>query len=189
MNRETRRRVFDRHFSTKGGQNCGLGLSIAADIVRRHGGQIYLESEAGKGSTFRVLFPDPRAGAHQSAAGEEPLHLRVLLVEDEPAIREVIGQVLEAAGYVVRLAEDGDAALGMLDQGFDLVLTDLSLPGADGSEVAEAARRLNRETKIILMTGWEEGRGRACAEVDLVLTKPIRSPDLLRAVRQVWGDG
>ena len=120
-------------------------------------------------------------------AAEERHALRVLLVDDEVSILKCLRQFLEFDGYEVQCASSGEAALELLEEGFDLLVTDLALGGLTGYEVAQRFRAANPGGKVALLTGWSH-LGDDDERVDLVLTKPLRSAELLGALRELCDD-
>jgi two-component system NtrC family sensor kinase len=148
-------RVFDPFFTTRDAEPGNLGLSICYGLVKEHGGRIAAGSESGRGATFVVELPvagaaerAPAEAAVVSAAGSArlrlraPAALRVLIVDDEPVVVEVLEEILRHEGHSVSAAADGPAALRCLAHArFDLVLCDLRLPGMDGRQVYETVRR------------------------------------------------
>jgi CheY-like chemotaxis protein len=161
----------------------GLGLSVAFAIVRRHGGDIAVESDVGRGSTFTVRLPAAPetivtvpAGpvAPPTAAGPG---LRILVVDDEEGIRTFLRTSLKLLGHRPRVAADARAALAALaSEPFDVVLTDLGLPGVSGEEVARAAARLHPPLPVVLLTGWADQLRDERTTIDgvtRVLSKPV----------------
>lgn len=182
MTEETRTRVFNRAFSTKGADNSGLGLSIVADIVARHGGHVIVESAPDQGTTFYVmLHPAAAAGAAATGAAELP-PCQVLVADDDPAVRTSLQQILSAAGHEVTTAASGREALQRLPAGCDVLLTDYGLGDLTGLQLALAARRRQPGLKVVLLTGWEDCDHGARDHVDLVLHKPLGGEQLLTAV-------
>jgi CheY-like chemotaxis protein len=186
MTAETRQSLFERHFTTKHGDNSGLGLSIVADIVRRHGGHVLVNSEPGCGTSFYVsLHPDLTAAV---PLRRPTFPLRVLLVDDEPAIRQSLQEILTREGHTVRAAGTAEAALALMDKPFDLLLTDLNLgSGEDGFALAREARRRQPAAKVLVATAWHEGK--PPPEVDMLLHKPVKSQQLLAAVQHLTRPG
>ena len=186
-----RRRVFDPFFTTKGLHGTGLGLSAAYGIMERHGGQIEVASAPGEGTTFRLRF---RPAAE---AARPPLHAvssairvhRILLVDDDAAVRQTLAALLRASGQEVIEADSGAAALTWLETtAVDLVLTDLGMPQVNGWEVARAAKRRRPDLPVVLLTGWgdqTEAEVPEDAGVDQVLTKPVPRSTLLAAIAEL----
>jgi signal transduction histidine kinase/ActR/RegA family two-component response regulator len=198
MSEEVRSRVFDPFFTTKGKAGMGLGLAVSYGIVRRHEGQIEAESEVGRGTTFRLKLPAARSGAPAEAATEPPAitlvpqrpgATRILVVDDEENVRELLRDILESEGYQVALASGGREALRLLGEGvFDAVFTDLAMQGMSGWELARAVRELDKTIPLAVITGWGEAVGageRSAAQVDWVVTKPFDAAQILGIAREV----
>ncbi len=190
-----REKIFDPFFTTKGPQGTGLGLAMTYGIVSRHGGRIGVESVEGRGSTFRLTFPPAPAaaaeegGADGAGAGSGPGALRCLVVDDEEAVGAVLGDVLEAAGHAAVVMTDGATAIERLrTERFDVVFTDLAMPGISGWQVARAAQAAAPGVPVFLVTGFgvelstEERRAHGVAGV---LAKPVKIEDIVGAVTQV----
>jgi PAS domain S-box-containing protein len=184
-------RIFDPFFTTKApGEGTGLGLSLVHKIVQEHEGQIHVESEPGRGTSFRIdlpraRLPEPTTPEEES---EPSIHLRVLVVDDEPAIRLVSQRYLQRLGHTVETASDGELALRMLDaDSFDVIVSDLRMPGLDGWDLLRRLRERadGLDRRIIFLTGDAATAqpGRIAAETGVpVLFKPIRLDELARAV-------
>ena len=162
MTSEVRQRIFEPFYTTKnssGLTGTGLGLSTAYGIVHAHGGTITVQSARGKGSTFRVFLPVGRLAPARSAppASPGPGKGLVLLVEDEPLLRDLGASVLESLGYEVVLAADGVeavAAYGRLHPRLRAVLLDLKMPRMGGREAFLAMRGLDTQVPVIVCTGY-----------------------------------
>ncbi|MBL8920215.1 MAG: response regulator [Myxococcaceae bacterium] len=180
MSAEERRRLFEPFFTTKEpGRGTGLGLSTVHGIVEQAGGAIDVESEPGRGSRFTVWLPSvPGKQPEPRAAGKR----RVLVVDDEPAIRRAACRILEAAGCETVEAVDGaDAVARFKGGGFDVLLSDVRMPGLTGHEVAKAVRELAPATRIVLMSGYTEEAPSPLA--DAFLPKPFTPDDLVTVVQ------
>ena len=161
-------RLFEPFFTTKEpGQGTGLGLSVSLGIVKDHLGNMSVDSAVGRGTTFWFDLPivatgaaaagDPAApGAAATAKTPRTTGLRVLIVDDEPVLRELLSDLLKSAGHAVESARDGRAALRLaLEQGFDVILSDLKMPGLDGQGLYESVCRERPEMarRFVFTTG------------------------------------
>jgi PAS domain S-box-containing protein len=191
-------RAFDPFFTTKPlGQGTGLGLSMIHGFARQSGGQVRIYSEVGKGTTMCLYFPRfvgqlEAVEAPDAHAGAEEGHGEtVLVIDDEDAIRMLVTDVLEEAGYRVLSASDGGGGLKILqsDARIDLLITDVGLPGGvNGRQVADAARTTRPELKVLFITGYAEnavvGNGHLDAGMQ-VITKPFAMSVLGARVREI----
>ena len=194
MPQEIIHRIFDPYFTTKGERGTGLGLSVSLSIVRRHNGDVDVISEMqgnNHGTTFVLTFPryeKPAASAHskRGATGSYG-RARVLVVDDEQNIREILAEILMNGDHEVVTAADGAEALHRLreNDSFDLVFTDLGLPGMNGYEVASEIKKIRPNLPVGLVTGWgatlDSEKARAHG-VDLVISKPFRFEQVLSLV-------
>ncbi|HEB76038.1 MAG TPA: PAS domain S-box protein [Nitrospirae bacterium] len=165
MDKETRSKIFEPFFSTKEmGRGTGLGLSTVYGIVKQSGGHIWVYSEPEKGTTFKIYLPqtdDAPAAVQECPADFEVRHGagHVLVVEDEHAIRELVGVQLESLGYEVTLAADGREALEAVEvNGLrpDLLITDVIMPGMSGAVLLERLRRTQPGLKVLFMSGYTD---------------------------------
>jgi two-component system cell cycle sensor histidine kinase/response regulator CckA len=177
---DVREKVFEPFFSTKGAHGTGLGLSVSYSIIERHGGSIRVDSEVGRGTTFTIELPATERRARQIEAlapAPEASPLSILVVDDEPSVRETLADMLAALNHKVELADSGHAALQKLTAAdFDLVFTDLAMPEMDGWETARAIRKQGREIAIVLVTGYGAGTAPPAGEtglIDAILGKPF----------------
>lgn len=198
MDEETRKRCLEPFFSTKGQRGTGLGLAMVYGVVQRHEGSIEIESVPGKGTTFRLILPvreSRRLDAVDSGGASLAIPpLRILFVDDEPLLRDLLKEVLESDGHQVSVADGGQAALDLfraaLRDGppFDAVITDLGMPHLDGRRLAQILKSESPTTPVIMMTGWGslmKEDGEKPAHVDGMLNKPPKIRELQEALRQV----
>jgi CheY-like chemotaxis protein len=203
MSEETQRHLFEPFFTTKQhGQGTGLGLATVYASVTQLGGTIRVASELGRGTRFTILLPrSPRAAEESEPVVEVRPHARragesrrVLLVEDQAEVRQVVREALERDGFDVVAAQDGLAAVAEFDAPgarFDLLLTDVVMPGLRGDELARALRRRNRDLKIVAMTAYARPRD---GEPEIVIdgarwiAKPFTPRDIVEAVRAELGE-
>ena len=191
MTDEVRRRIFDPFFTTKGLRGTGLGLSAVYGIMERHGGQIEVTSAPGKGATFRLRFR-PAAEVPQRpfrvTASLLPSR-RILLVDDDAAVRQTLAALLRASGQEVIEADSGAAAVDWLAATpVDLVITDLGMPQVTGWEVARAAKARRADLPVVLLTGWgdqTEAEASADGDVDRVLAKPVPRSTVLAVIAEL----
>jgi GAF domain-containing protein len=185
-------KIFDPFFTTKGPQGTGLGLSMTYGIISRHGARVAVESEAGRGTTFRLTFPvstAPPTSRPEPAPLPVTRHLRCLVVDDEAVVGDVLGDMLLSAGHRVVVVREGRSAVARFGgEPFDVVFTDLSMPGLSGWDVARAIKELDPEVPVFLVTGFgvelpaDELQDQG---VDAVLAKPLRITDILGALAGV----
>ncbi|OLE69503.1 MAG: hypothetical protein AUI36_04710 [Cyanobacteria bacterium 13_1_40CM_2_61_4] len=180
MTEDVREKVFEPFFSTKGANGTGLGLSVSYSIIERHGGSIRVESELGQGAKFTIELPAAEPAARlleETSSLPKTSSLSILVVDDDPSVRETLADMLATLNHKVVLADSGEAALQELSTAdFDLVFTDLAMPEMDGWETARAIRKHGRETAIVLVTGYGSGTLPPAGDVgliDAVIGKPF----------------
>ncbi len=197
MSEETKSRIFEPFFTTKGpGKGTGLGLATVYGIVRQTGGGICVESEVGKGSTFRIYFPLERAPVQQSKSAPAPVERAqnfetVLVVEDEDIVRELVCDVLTEEGYNVLCAAEGLEALRLADE-FDgavhLLVTDVIMPHMNGPELAEKLSVARPGIRVLYVSGYSDNdigdHGVLDPQIAL-LQKPFTPNVLARKIRDV----
>lgn len=193
MSEDVREQVFTPFFTTKSAGSTGLGLSSAKDLVANHGGTISVASVLGRGSTFSVILPsaESRAGtADPAAAPRLRPGLRVLVVDDQREFRDILREFLGGLDCVATLIDNGQAALEELErETFDIVLTDLLLPGASGWEISRLAKRRSPDCRVILMSGKViPDELRVEALVDASLMKPMDLNRLHAVIAQVLAE-
>ena len=196
MSEEVRARCIEPFFTTKGERGTGLGLAMVYGMVRRHGAELQIESEPGKGTTMRLLFASAQAPAAASSAGapQRVRPLRILIVDDDPLLLRSVRDILEADGHSVDAANGGQAgikAFGDARAGgkpFDLVITDLGMPHVDGRKVAAAIKSVSAKTPVVMLTGWGQqllATQDLPEHVDRVLGKPPKLTELRQVLRDL----
>jgi CheY-like chemotaxis protein len=201
MSHETARHAFEPFFSTKGtGKGTGLGLSMVYGFVKQSNGHVAIESEPDHGTTVRIFLPSPAAHTVQESrnvvgvpvsVSARGAHETILVTEDDPDVRGYVVGALRDLNYHVIEASDGAAALEIVARSagrIDLLLTDVVMPGMDGSVLAHRARELMPDIKVLFMTGYSHNaflrQGRLDPDIELI-EKPFRSEDLAARVRAV----
>ncbi|MGA8269941.1 MAG: ATP-binding protein [Candidatus Sulfotelmatobacter sp.] len=199
MDSDTQSHIFEPFFTTKGTKGTGLGLSTVYGIIKQSGGYIWVSSESGKGTTFKIYLPRvaerPESIAQvispEEAVFTEPGTETILLAEDEANLRYLARQFLEKQGYKVIEAADGAAAMqiAVANEGvIHLLLTDVIMPGMNGRELAQRISEIRPQTKVLYMSGYTENvighNGTLDAGVRL-LQKPFTLRDLKSKVREV----
>ncbi len=198
MDSEVRSRVFDPFFTTKGVEGMGLGLSVSYGVIRRHGGTIRVESEIGCGTTFKVILPLAECGessASDAGAGDSVVRnqrcrmTKILVVDDEEPVRELLRDILEDEGVEVTLAANGAEALARFEAGkFDAVLTDLGMPGMNGWELLRLISERDQQVPLAVITGWGElvsTHEEKAARVEWVLTKPFSLSQICEIAQEI----
>jgi PAS domain S-box-containing protein len=193
MDAETQSHIFEPFFTTKGvGQGTGLGLSMVYGIVQQSGGSIQVESEPGRGTTFKLCFPvaeesaEPAPVQPREAAANRPA--TILLVEDETPVREVASRMLNTAGYVVLQATGGEEALRLCEKypgRIDLLLTDIVLPDMSGLEIFKQVSGRRPEMKVVYMSGYtgETVLRHGALEPSMIAAKPFTKDELVRKIQ------
>ncbi len=198
MNAETQARIFEPFFTTKTiGKGTGLGLAMVYGIVKQLGGHIWVYSEPGHGTTFKIYLPsytgsDPvRGPATSQQVGAITFGARILLVEDDAAVRSAVKRMLERHQYVVTAVASGDEALarfGKVSDSVDLVLSDMMMPGISGLELRHRLRDLGATVPMLLMSGYSEaaiGRSGNGDELAPHIEKPFTVDQLVSKVEQL----
>ncbi|HTR41811.1 MAG TPA: ATP-binding protein [Pseudomonadales bacterium] len=202
MDEQTQKRCLEPFFSTKGKRGTGLGLAMVYGVIERHDGQIEIESQSGKGTTMRLLFAARpllvSAKIESPESDEPPPPLHILCIDDEPALRALVHDILENDGHKIEMADGGQAGIKAFEAAtqrkdpFDVVITDLGMPMVDGHAVARAVKGQSSRTPVIMLTGWGaffKGDGDVPTEVDGILSKPPRLREIRSMLRKVACNG
>ena len=192
MPEETRTRIFDPFFTTKGIQSTGLGLSISYGIINAHHGTISVDSAEGKGTTFTICLPEAQQltpTIQPEQAQTQPRgEATVLVIEDEEEIRELLCEIISSCGSSVETAHDGSQGIKLFSQKpFDMVFTDLGMPGLTGWQVAQEIKKINSSTPVALITGYsipDDSNELQQKGVDFVLNKPFLIDQVLKLVQE-----
>jgi two-component system cell cycle sensor histidine kinase/response regulator CckA len=200
MDEETRNRVFEPFFTTKpAGKGTGLGLATVYGIVKQSGGYVFAESELGKGITFRIYLPrvdlplqTPSShAAHGVPPGLTSRSETFLVVEDEPAFRDLLCEQLRSRGYQVLVASNGVEALQIAEQyrgPIRMLITDVIMPQMSGPDLAKTLTKLRGDTDVLYMSGYTDDKLSTILETDPELTllqKPFHLDELVRKIQEI----
>ncbi|MBE9564455.1 MAG: PAS domain S-box protein, partial [Proteobacteria bacterium] len=194
INEDTRKKIFDPFFSTKGDEGTGLGLSQVYGFVERSGGEIRLQTEPGNGTEFELYFPryrsdDIATGSDNfDRAADHGGNETILIVDDEPALLELTSQILSQQGYHVLTAVSSKLALQILEhKTVDLLLSDVIMPEMDGYQLASIVQKKYPSIKIQLVSGFSDDRHRSMADDYLhanLISKPYQAEVILKRIRE-----
>ncbi|NOZ20844.1 MAG: response regulator [Planctomycetes bacterium] len=193
MTPEVQKKVFDPLFTTKGGQGNGLGMSVSYGIITRHGGRVSVDSQPGKGTTFTAEFPimasqPPTLKVATAAPPAKSLH--TLVIDDDVRVCGALCDILRDAKHSVAAAASGEEGIRLMEEeSFDVVFTDLGMPGMSGWEVARAIKSIAPKSRVVLVTGWGvqlDSDDVQMSAVDYVLTKPFTFEDVQLAIAEAF---
>ena len=196
MTEEVRSRIFDPFFTTKGKAGMGLGLAVSYGIICRHEGSLEVESELGRGTSFIIKLAVARQAAIaqsseslKPAPTPAPASARVLIVDDQDYVRELLRDILDSLGHQVVEAEDGFQSLELFEkETFDAVFTDVGMPGMSGWELARLIRERNSQIPLAILTGWGEAvssNEQETAEVNWIVAKPFTVERIAEILKEV----
>ena len=199
MNEDVRLRIFDPFFTTKDKSGMGLGLAVSYGIIRRHEGTVEVESEVGRGTNIRLQLPVAENVAGNQLVDEvvatalplgQSSQTRILVVDDQEYVRDLLRDILEKEGCKVTVAAGGHEALSLFDkEDFDAIFTDVGMPVMNGWELSQAVRERNNDIPLAVITGWGEAVGsheRKAARVDWVVAKPFDTPQIAEIAQEVF---
>ena len=201
MDAKTRERCLEPFFSTKAQRGgTGLGLAMVYGVMQRHGGNIDIDSEPGKGTCMRLTFPLRHHAAAttetQFTRAKSARSLRILCCDDEPMIRQLLTDCLSLQKHDVSVAEGGEQGLEMFraalqaNQPYEVVITDLGMPGIDGQAVTRAIKAQSPKTPVVMMTGWGtlmKEDGETNFQADALIPKPPRINELNDLLLKITG--
>jgi CheY-like chemotaxis protein/anti-sigma regulatory factor (Ser/Thr protein kinase) len=186
---EVRKKIFEPFFTTKPFTNTGLGLSMSYGIIKRFGGEIDVESKVGRGTTFTITLLSGGEGGEEAISSsniKKGRKARILVIDDEEFVRDVLSRTLAQVNHQVTLAEDGEKGIQLFKKGkFDMVLTDLGMPGMSGWEVCRTVKKISPRTPVGMITGWGIEMSRSKMEeygLDFFISKPFDFSQILNAV-------
>ena len=187
MTEQVRQRCLEPFFTTKGERGSGLGLSMVYGIIQRHSGKVEIESEPGKGTSFILRFPalqEPMKLPEESSDGPADHPLKVLVVDNQKSIREILTGHLEKEQHSVESAAGGSDALEKFEtSNFDLVITRQVMPGMNGRKLAGAIKKISPRTRVLLLTGFEEPKGEEAMNRSGSVNHVASKPASLRRLR------
>jgi PAS domain S-box-containing protein len=191
MTEEVKKKAFEPFFTTKPFSNTGLGLSMSYGIIKRFGGEIEVVSEVGYGTTFTIILPIGSGGKEEVALSPiiaKGLVAQILVIDDEETVRDVLFKILSQAKHSVTVAENGEEGLRLFkEKEFDLVLTDLGMPGMSGWEVGRVIKQMSPDTPVGMITGWGMEVDQAKIEengIDFVIPKPFQFNHILKVIEE-----
>ena len=188
MSENVRQRIFEPLYTTKGERGTGMGLAVSYGIIQEHEGSISVSSQPSEGTAFRILFP-PAEEARQervAAAKAEPTKsARVLVVDDEEMVRNILHKLLSLKGHEVTVVSSGPEALDVLEkEEFDVIFTDLGMPEMNGRQFARAVRNRFRDLPVVLLSG-DTNLGEPGEDVTVVLAKPVKIEKLDSTIQRL----
>lgn len=186
-------KIFDPFFTTKGPKSTGLGMSVSYGIIKQHGGIITVNSSKGEKTTFTIKLPPAKGTVVKKESVEAVTaqkNMDILVIEDEKIVCKVLEEILISEGHNVSTAPDGEQGIDVFrKKKFNLVITDLAMPGMTGWQVATEIKKIEKNIPVILTTGWELIPSEEESDkknVDIILKKPFTVNSLKKAIREVF---
>jgi PAS domain S-box-containing protein len=188
---EAKKKIFEPFFTTKPFSNTGLGLSMSYGIIKRFGGEIEVVSEPGYGTTFTIILPVGEGEKDEAVAPQtikQGRQARILVIDDEEVVRSVLSRTLANVNHQVTLAANGEKGVQLFKEGkFDLVLTDLGMPGMSGWEVCKMIKKISPDTPVGMITGWGAEMSESKMDeygLDFLISKPFDLNQVLNVVAE-----
>jgi signal transduction histidine kinase len=191
MTEETKRRIFDPFFTTKGIDHSGLGMSMLYGTIKRHNGSIDIKTKPGKGAKFTIVLPKEREKIEKIEKRDEKLDsvaeirgANIMIIDDEPEIGEVLSEILSTQGHQTCVFDSGRSGIEAFNKGsYEILITDLGMPGVSGWEVINIARQIKPGVVIGIITGWDISEEEVKQKgVDFLINKPFRADYVLQTV-------
>jgi len=191
MEEKVKKKIFEPFFTTKPFSNTGLGLSMSYGIIKRFGGEIEVESKVGQGTTFTIILPIQLEGAEEEVSSvtiPRGREARILVIEDEEQVSSALSKILSQFNHQVMVANSGEEGIRLFKENqFDIVLTDLGMPGLSGWEVCRAIKSLSPQTPVGMITGWGAQLSEEEIEenkLDFLISKPFDFNEILRLISE-----
>jgi len=188
MTEETKRRIFDPFFTTKGINHSGLGMSMLYGIIKRHNGSIDIKTKPGKGTMFTIVLPKGNEIIEKENKKSSPVvemgKANIMIIDDEPEIGVLLSEILSKQGHKTCVFGSGkDGIEAFKEGGYEVLITDLGMPGVSGWEVISIARQIRPGVVIGIITGWDISEEEAKQKgVDFLINKPFRADSVLQVV-------
>jgi nitrogen-specific signal transduction histidine kinase/CheY-like chemotaxis protein len=188
---DAKKKIFEPFYTTKPFTNTGLGLSMSYGIIKRFGGEIEVVSELGYGTTFTIVLPVGEAVKDEAVSPQtikRGRRARILVIDDEEVVRSVLSRTLANVNHQVTLAADGERGVQLFQEGkYDMVLTDLGMPGMSGWEVCRMIKRISPDTPVGMITGWGADMSQSKMDeygLDFLISKPFDLNQILNVVAE-----
>ncbi len=188
MTEETKRRIFDPFFTTKGANHSGLGMSMLYGTIKRHNGSIDIKTKPGEGTMFTIVLPKGKEEIDKEDKKLDPVveirESNIMIIDDEPEIGVLLSEILSNQGYQTCVFDNGIGGIEAFKKGsYEILITDLGMPGVSGWEVINTARQIKPGVVIGIVTGWDISEEEAKQKgVDFLINKPFRADYVLQVV-------
>ncbi len=188
MTEETKRRIFDPFFTTKGVNHSGLGMSMLYGTIKRHNGSIDIKTKPGEGTMFTIVLPKGKEEIEEKVEKLNPVaeisEAKIMIIDDEPEIGVVLSEILSNQGHQTCVFDSGKGGLEAFKEGgYEILITDLGMPGVSGWEVINIARQIQPGVVVGIITGWDISEEEAKQKgVDFLINKPFRADYVLQVV-------